>query len=301
MDMAETTPSKPALLEPEFLRKLEQLSLVSRKLVSGKIRGERRSKKKGISVDFADYRNYVRGDDIRFIDWNIFGRLDKLFLKLFEEEEDLSVYLLLDTSKSMESGDPSKFEYGKKLAAALGYLALTNYDRLAVTAFSAESVEQLEPIRVKNRVWRLFDYLNGLSCDGPTDLPSSCRDFAIRYARRGIVVLISDFLDPTGYEEALKALLSRRHEVFAIHLMDPGEVEPKYGGHLKLIDSETGEEVEVTLNSKLRDVYKQKVAAYVSSLREFCSTRGIYYLSTHTDFELERLVLEYLRRVGFVR
>ncbi|MCB9783481.1 MAG: DUF58 domain-containing protein [Candidatus Omnitrophica bacterium] len=299
--MAETTPAKPTLLEPEFLRKLEQLSLVSRKLVSGKIRGERRSKKKGISVDFADYRNYVRGDDIRFIDWNIFGRLDKLFLKLFEEEEDLSVYLLLDTSKSMASGDPAKFEYGKKLAAALGYLALTNYDRLAVTAFSAGRTEQLEPIRIKNRVWRLFDYLNSLSCDGPTNLPSSCRDFAIRYARRGIVVLISDFLDPTGYEEALKALLSRRHEVFAIHLMDPEEVEPKYGGHLKLIDSETGEEVEVTLNAKLREVYKKKVAAYVSSLQDYCSSRGIYYLSTRTDFEIERLVLDYLRRVGFVR
>ena len=299
--MAETTSTKSTLLEPDFLRKLEQLSLVSRKLVSGKIRGERRSKKKGISVDFADYRNYVRGDDVRFIDWNIFGRLDKLFLKLFEEEEDLSVYLLLDTSKSMAFGEPTKFEYGKKLAAALGYLALTNYDRLAVTAFSAGQTEQLEPIRIKNRVWRLFEFLGELSCEGGTDLPQTCRDFSIRYARRGIVVLISDFLDPTGYEEALKSLLSRRHEVFAIHLMDPQEVDPKYGGHLKLVDSETGEEVEVTLNTHLRDLYRNKVAAYVSSLQEYCSNRGIYYLSTRTDFELERLVLDYLRRVGFVR
>jgi uncharacterized protein (DUF58 family) len=299
--MADTVSERPKLLDPGFLRKLEQLSIVSRKIVTGKIRGERRSKKKGISVDFADYRDYARGDDLRFIDWNIFGRLDRLFLKLFQEEEDLHVYLLLDTSRSMNFGDETKFDYGRKLAAALGYLALANYDRLAVTSFAGGVSTPLDPVRTKNQVWKLFRYLETLECAGTTNLPSACRDFTIRHSRRGIVILLSDFLDPSGYEEALSNLLSRRHEIFAVHILSPEEVEPSYGGHLKLVDSETGEEVDVTLNKNLREVFMKKTAAYVAALREYCSKRGIYYLSTRTDFELELLVLDYLRRVGFLR
>jgi len=299
--MPEATPRQSTLLDPEFLRKLDRLAIVSRKIVTGKIRGERRSRKKGISVDFADYRDYARGDDIRFVDWNIFGRLDRLFLKLFQEEEDLSVYLLVDISKSMGFGETSKFDCARKLAAALGYLALVNYDRLSVTSFCAEESARLAPIRTRNQVWRLFGYIEGLKCTGRTDLPQSCREFVIRCPRRGIVVLLSDFMDPTGYEEALTALLSRRHEIFAVHVLSPEETEPDFGGHLKLIDSETGEEVEVTLSRQFREVYQKKTAAYIGSLRDYCSSRGIYYLSHRTDFDVERLVLDYFRRVGFVR
>ena len=299
--MAESTSGCTTLLDPDFLRKLERLSIISRKIVTGKIRGERRSKKKGISVDFSDYRDYARGDDIRFVDWNIFGRLDRLFLKLFQEEEDLNVYLLIDTSTSMQFGEVTKFDCARRLAAALGYMALTGYDRLSVTSFVSGKSTFLEPIRTRNQVWKLFDYLEGLECNGQTNLPESCREFSIRHARRGIAVLLSDFMDPSGYEDALSALLSRRHEIFAIHILSPDEIEPEFGGHLKLVDSETGEEVEITLNQQLRKVYLKKTSAYIASLRDYCTARGIYYLSHRTDFEVERLVLDYLRRIGFVR
>jgi uncharacterized protein (DUF58 family) len=299
--MSPASANSSSLLDPDFLRKLEQLSLVSRKMISGKIRGERRSRKKGISVDFADYRDYAKGDDLRFIDWNIFGRLDRLFLKLFQEEEDLHVYLLVDSSESMAHGDPAKFLYARQLAAALGYLALNSYDRLAVTGFSETEIRSLDPIRSRKQVWKLFSYLDSLTCSGGTNLAAACRDLSVRSPRRGIVVLLSDFMDPAGYEPALSALLSRRHEIFAIHLLSPQEVEPDYGGHLKLVDSETGEEVEITLNDRFLAVYKKKMAAYVATIRDYCAARGIYYLSSRTDFEVEHLVLEYLRRVGFVR
>jgi uncharacterized protein (DUF58 family) len=299
--MALPTSSRSTLLDPEFLRKLDRLSLVARKLATGKIRGERRSRKKGISVDFADYRDYAKGDDLRFIDWNIFGRLDRLFLKLFQEEEDLHVYLLIDTSLSMNFGEVTKFDYSRRLAAALGYLALVNYDRLAVTAFHADATTRLDPIRTRNQVWKLFGFLEDLGCQGLTDLPACCKDFSIRHPRRGIVVLLSDFMDPSGYEAALTPLLARRHEIFAIQILAPEEADPGYRGHLKVVDSETDEEVEITLNESLRGIYRSKMAAYVESLRDYCSARGIYYLSSRTDFEIERLVLDYLRRVGFVR
>ena len=299
--MPETAAERSTLLDPEFLRKIEQLSLVSRKLVTGRIRGERRSRRKGISVDFADYRDYSKGDDLRFIDWNIFGRLDRLFLKLFQEEEDLHVYTLIDTSSSMNHGDTKKFDYARKFAAALGYMALVNYDRLSMSAFHADETVHLEPIRTRNQVWKLFDYLENLECNGRTDLARSCKEFVIRHPRRGIVLLLSDFMDPTGYEDALSTLLSRRHEIFVVQILSPTEIDPEIHGHMRLVDDETGEEVEITLTRSFREVYKKKIAAYVESMRDYCSARGIFYLSTRTDLEVERLVLEYLRRVGFVR
>lgn len=299
--MVQSASSPSLLLDPEFLRKLDRLSLVARKLVTGKMRGERRSRKKGISVDFADYRAYVPRDDLRFVDWNIFGRLDRLFLKLYQEEEDLNVYLLIDISASMNFGEVSKFDYARKLAAAFGYLALVNHDRLAVSAFHAEAGKALDPIRSKSQVWKLFHFLEGLKCEGLTDLPTRCKDFVIRNPRRGMVILLSDFMDPSGFEAALATLLGRRHEIFAIQILSPEEIDPGYRGHLRLFDSETGEEVEITLTEALRSVYKKKIAAYVDSLRAHCAARGIYHLTSRTDFEIEKLMLEYLRRVGFVR
>lgn len=295
------TRSPTPLLDADFLRRLDQLSLVARKLATGKIRGERRSKKKGISVDFADYRNYVRGDDPRFIDWNIFGRLDRLFLKLYQEEEDLRVYLIIDTSESMRFGEPSKFDYARRLAAALGYVALVSYDRVTITAVDAERAIEIPSIRTRGQVWKLFAFLEQLTPSGRTDLPRSMRDFSLKATRRGIVILLSDFMDPRGYEPTLAPVIGRRHEVFAMHTMAPEEIDPDVGGHLTLVDSETDEEIEVTVTDSFRDVYRHKVAAYVDALKSYCSARDVSYLSTRTDFEVERLVLEYLRRVGLIR
>src|SRR5437588_8202963 len=167
--------STPPLLDPEFLARLEQLELVSRKIFLGRMKGERRSKRKGQSVEFADYRNYVVGDDLRFLDWNLYARLDRLFLRLFLEEEDLHVYLLIDNSLSMSFGSPTKLHYAKQVAAALGFIGLVNLDRVVVEAFNDRLVQSLPPLRGRRSMWRLMEFLQKLEPAGPSDLAKSLR------------------------------------------------------------------------------------------------------------------------------
>ena len=199
--MSETT---HGLLSPSFLNRLEQLELVSRKVFLGQMRGERRSPRQGISVEFSDYRNYVPGDDLRFIDWNIYGRLDRLFLKLFLEEEDLHVYLLLDTSQSMAFGAPEKLHYAKQIAAALGYIGLTRSDRVIIESVAGDSSLKMPPLRGKQQGLQMLEFLELLQTGGGTSLAQSLRDFSVRNSGRGIVVLISDLMDKDGYESGLR-------------------------------------------------------------------------------------------------
>src|SRR5690242_1927290 len=201
--------ASPPLPDPEFLHKLEQLELLSRKIFVGRMKGERKSKRRGSSVQFADHRNYSIGDDLRHIDWNVYGRLDKLFLKLFLEEEDLHFYTLLDTSLSMDFGDPTKLQYGKQVGAALSFIGLVNHDRVLVDTFSARLDQGLHGIRGRTQMWRIVQYLDQLQPSGASNLTASAREFAIRHAGKGVVVVISDFLDKHGYQEALRYLLAR--------------------------------------------------------------------------------------------
>ncbi len=187
--------AQPPLLDPDFLHKLEQLELVSRKIFVGRMKGERKSKRRGSSVEFAEHRNYTVGDDLRHIDWNVYGRLDRLFLKLFLEEEDLHVYSLLDTSLSMDFGTPTKLRYGKQVSAALSFIGLVNHDRVLVNSFSALLEQGLHGIRGRSQMWRIVQYLDRLEASGNSDLTSAAREFAIRHAGKGVVVVISDFLD----------------------------------------------------------------------------------------------------------
>jgi len=291
----------PQLLQPDFLNKLEQLSLVARKIFTGRARGERRSKKQGISVEFADYRDYTPGDDLRFIDWNIYGRLDRLLLKLFLEEEDVFIYLIVDTSKSMSFGDPAKIDYAKRVAASLGYIALTSMERVSVNAFSAQLDEALPVARGRSSVWRLFDALEGLECDGQTSLADSLHQFAIRHSRAGIVVVLSDFFDPRGYEDGLKFLLQRQFDVCVINTLSPEDVAPQIGGHLRLYDSETGDFTEVTASDMLLKSYRRMYDAFASGLKGYCTRHGMAYTLATTDRPFDRLVLESLRRGGMVK
>src|SRR5215467_8976718 len=188
--MPETT-NEP-LLDAKFLHRLEQLELVSRKIFLGRLKGERRSKRKGQSVEFADYRNYVIGDDLRFLDWNLFARLDRLFIRLFMEEEDLHFYILLDNSLSMDFGTPSKLHYAKQLAAALGFIGLVNMDRVVMEAFNNRLTQSLPPVRGRRSLWRLMDFLQKIEPAGPSDLHRALRSFTIKSSGKGIVVLLSD-------------------------------------------------------------------------------------------------------------
>ena len=289
------------LLEPEFLRKLERLSLTTRRLFKGRAKGERRSKKLGISVEFADYRDYTPGDDLRFIDWNIYGRLDRLLLKLFLEEEDVFIYLIVDTSESMSFGQPAKIDYAKRVAASLGYIGLTSMERVSVSAFADQLDPALAPCRGRASVWRLFDALESLSCSGHTSLAASLKQFALRNARAGIVVVLSDFFDPEGHEEGLKYLLQQQYDVCVIHTLSPEDVTPEIGGHLRLFDSESGDFTEITANDMLMKSYRRMYSAFTSSLKGFCTKNGLAYVQTATDYPFDRLVLESLRRGGTLK
>lgn len=288
------------LLEPEFLRKLEQLSLVSKKVFAGQLKGERRSTRRGTSVEFADFRNYTLGDDLRYIDWNTFARLEKLFLKLFVEEEDLHVYMLLDGSQSMAYGSPTKFDYGRRVAAALGYIGLTSFDRVGATVFGTRMRDHLTPVRGRQQVFPYFSFLERAAPGGQTSLAASLKEYALRTRRPGVAVLISDFFDPE-WETGLKALLHRRFQVTVIHVLDRSEVRPDCLGDLKLVDCETGEEREITISAGLLRDYQQAVDRFCGGIQDTCRRYGADYLLAITDRPFEDLILRWLRSAGLVR
>ncbi len=291
----------PVLIEPQFLARLEQLELVSRKIFLGRMKGERRSKRKGQSVEFADYRNYVVGDDLRFLDWNLYARLDRLFLRLFMEEEDLHFYILLDSSLSMDFGEPTKLHYAKQIAAALGFIGLVNLDRVVVEAFNERLTQTLPPLRGRRSLSRLFDFLTNIEAAGPSDLAQALRSFSIRSSGKGIVVVLSDFMDKGGYEEALRYLVARQMDVFVLQIFSPEEIEPGIVGDLQLVDVEDGDLAEITVNGPLLRRYRQNLAAFRAELHEFCTRRGIGCLFADTQTPFDRLVLTYFRQRGLVR
>jgi uncharacterized protein (DUF58 family) len=289
------------LLEPQFLARLEQLELVSRKIFLGRLKGERRSKRKGQSVEFADYRNYVVGDDLRFLDWNLYARLDKLFLRLFMEEEDLHVYLLIDNSLSMDFGAPAKLLHAKQIGAALGFIGLVNLDRVVVVVFNDRLAQTSPPLRGRRSLWQLLDFLGKVEAAGPSDLARAMKDFTIRSSGKGIVVLLSDFMDKGGYEQGLRYLVARQMDVYAIQILSQEEIEPQVTGDLRLVDAEDADVAEITVSGLLLKRYKQNLAAYRAALHEFCTRRGVACLSTSNQVPFDRLVLTYLRQRGLVR
>jgi len=242
----------------DFLETLEYLQIIARKILSGQMKAERRSRQKGVSVEFADHRPYSPGDDFRFIDWNVFFRTEHLFLKLFEEEEDLYIYLLLDCSGSIDFGKPYKFHYLRRLAAAIGYLGLASLDRIFVIPFSQSlprSAAQQLAARGKGKVFRLLHFLEGLKATGPTNLSHCMKTFAGSRRKRGLAVVLSDFYDEAAIS-GLNALRYQKFEVFVIHCLSPQEAQPELLGDLRLHDTETGRFREVTLTEGLLRRYR---------------------------------------------
>ncbi len=289
------------ILDDEFLAKIEHLRLVSRKIIVGRIRGERLTKKRGQSVEFADYRQYVTGDDLRFLDWNLYARLDRLFLKLFLEEEDLHLYILVDASRSMGYGDPSKLDYARKVAAALAYIAVANYDRVVVGAFGGEEMRLVGPLRGKHQILRVLDLLVGLEAEGHTALEPVFKRFALTHRRRGVVVLISDFLDKDGYENALRYFLAANQDVFVLQVLAKEELEPTLVGDLKLLDMEDADTTEITISAPLLKAYRRTVEGFCAGLKSYAGGRGMNYLLASTAVGFDVLVLDYLRRRGLVQ
>jgi uncharacterized protein (DUF58 family) len=292
---------KPSLLlSPEFMARLDQLDVMSRKLLLGKMKGERRSKRRGQSVEFADYRNYVIGDDLRFIDWNIYARLDRLFLKLFLEEEDLSLYVLADVSKSCDYGSPQKAFYIRQVAAALGYIGLVNYNRVTVAAFNNGIAAETGAMRGRQRVNQMMSFVTKLEPSGPSHLAEACRRFALSHRQKGVLVILSDFFDKGGYENGLRYVASGKYDLFCVQVLAPQEIEPDLQGDLKLRDMEDDDMAEVSITQPLIKQYKANLNAYCLSLKDYITRRGGTYLFTSTAVPFDTLVLNYLRERGLL-
>ena len=293
--------TKNPLLSPELLAQLERMELVSRKIFRGRMKGERRSKRKGQSVEFADFRNYVPGDDLRFIDWNMYARLDKLFLKLFLEEEDLHFYALVHSSLSMTFGSPSKFRYAKQLAGALGYIGLCRADRVKIEALDGSRVNTAPVLRGRKSMWRMVEHLEAMQSGSTVTLNEAVRNFCLRNTGKGILVVITDLMDKSGYESALRYLTAQNMDVYLIHVLSQEEIDPGITGDLKLVDIEDSDIAEISVSQRLIDRYRQTLASYIEKARDFCSRRGIVYMMTSTERPVDRLVSRYLRQRGLVR
>lgn len=296
--------SSSSLLDPVFMHRLDRLDVLSRKVLLGKLKGERRSKRRGQSVEFADYRNYVIGDDLRRIDWNLYARLDKLFLRLFMEEEDLSLSILFDMSRSMDFGEPGKLDYEKRLVAALGYIGLVNYNRVHLFAFAEGVVDHLPNLRGRRPIPQMLDFLmTQIPSDRPGNLAAATKRFALTQMQKGIVVLVSDFFDKGDLATALRYLAGDRYDVYVIQLLSPQEIDPAKGGvvgDVRLFDVEDGDEAEISMSSELLKRYKANLQAYCNHVRDMCVRRDIAYLFSDTSVPFDTLILKYLRERGLL-
>lgn len=299
-----------SLLPPELLRRLEQFQLLAARRAKSSARGERRSRARGQSVEFADYRNYTAGDDFRYLDWNLYGRLEKLFLKLYEEERELPVRIFLDCSESMTFGSPRKFDFALQIAAAIGYVALCGFDRITVVPFPELQIGDLKTqnsnaefaargalrsVRGRKSSLNYFQNLAKLEARGAANFNESLRRGAIEARQAGVAVVLSDFLDPAGYEPGLGALVSRGFHVNAVQILAPEELNPGTFGDLRFIDSETGAMQEVTFGKYRLKNYQQTVENYCQRLREFCRSRGMNFFRASSDTPIEQLLLKQLR------
>ncbi len=305
------------LLGSRLISRIGQLDVASRKIFSGKLKGERRSKKRGESVEFADHRPYVVGDDLRHIDWNIYGRLDRLFMKLFLEEEDLSLHVAIDGSASSDCGEPSKLVFSQRAAAALAYIGLVNYNRVSLSALGGvmESPVEDEPkpgstgpelhtlrnLRGKRRAAEMGEWLCRLHAAGSSDFSEHAKRVALTRQGKGVMVVLSDFMFKEGYERGLRYLVGRGYDLVLIQVLSPQEVEPSLGGDLRLRDVEDGDRAEVTITAPLLKRYKANLQAYCDGLASFCARREIAYLRVQSDLDIDVLLLDYLRTRGVLR
>jgi uncharacterized protein (DUF58 family) len=289
------------LFDDDFQRKLDYLALVSRRVFSGAMRAERRTKKVGSGVEFADHRDYAAGDDFRYLDWHAYQRFDRLLIRLYEEEEDLSIYFLVDNSISMGFGDGHKLRYAKKLCAALAYVGLANLDRVAIVTANDEISGRMPATRGKARIFRIFRFLNDVRANGATDLGQAARTFVAQHKRKGLAVLISDLYDPEGFERGINTLRYAKFEPFVLHVVDPTEARPALRGDVRVYDCETGDEREVTVTSKVLEKYAKAYDEYLAEVQRFCTARQVSYFRADIGIPFDELILRVFRRGGFLR
>jgi uncharacterized protein (DUF58 family) len=286
----------PTVFDESFLRQLERLLLLMRRPVRGGLKGGRRSVKRGQSVEFADFRDYSLGDDLRQLDWNVLARLEKLFIKLYVEEEDVTISFLVDCSASMAAGQPSKLLFAKRAAAALGYIGLASEDRVAVTALAGRAGRRQVALRGSGRVFRLLSALSSMTtADGATDLLVAARHAGAQLTGRGVVVLLSDLLDPAA-DRVVRELAATGAELIILHILSPDELDPALEGDVRLVDVESGDGLDVTVDLATIDDYKARLAAWQAGFADLAARRGATYVPLSTDVPLADLVFAELRR-----
>jgi uncharacterized protein (DUF58 family) len=292
------------IFDESSLRKLEQLTLVADRVRVGVMKGERRSRKRGSSIEFADYRNYTQGDDLRRLDWNVFARLERPFIKLLEEEEDLGVHMLIDCSLSMDWPDDeaelNKLNYAVRLAGALAHIGLAAGDQVTATLLRSTGNERWGPYRGRHNTLRLLQFLENGRASGITDLNVAMRNYALQSRRPGLLFVLSDLFSPSGYREGLNALQARGYEVGLIHILSPDEMEPPVGGDVKLVDIETGADAEITLDTSTLAMYRERFQDWQAEISTYCQNRGVHYVPITTDYPWERFVMQTLRVKGLV-
>lgn len=289
------------LFDDEFQRKLEMLVMVAKRVFSGAMRAERRSKKIGSGVEFADHRDYTAGDDFRYLDWSVYQRFDRLLIRLYEEEEDLSIYFILDTSSSMGFGEGEKLRQAKRLCAALAYVGLANLDRISIVTATDEISGRMPTTRGKARIFRIFRFLKAARANGTTDLGDAMRTFVAQHKRRGLAVVLSDLYDPAGFERGINVLRYNRFEVFVLHLVDPRDAKPDLKGDVRVYDCETGEEREVTVTAKVLERYRYAYEEYLEEIQRFCTQKQVAYFRADVNTPFDELILRVFRRGGFLR
>jgi uncharacterized protein (DUF58 family) len=251
-------------------------------------------------LEFSDYRRYQQGDDLRYVDWNIYRRLERLLLKVFTAEEEMNIYLLLDTSRSMAEGMPAKIDYAKKVAAALGYIGLKNLDRVGGASFSARLHAPLTLGRGRQQILSLFRFLTKLSCGDKTNLRAAIHAFTNLFPHPGFVVIVSDLFDPAGWRAALEELAAKRYQLLVIHIVDEQELHPKARGDVALVDVEGGHERKFFLDEDLVRRFQVELEGYFKEIEIVCANRQIDYLRTSTQVPFEEFVLQTLRQVSSV-
>lgn len=288
-------------LDEAFLRKLEQLRLLAQRGLRGTSTGEHLTRKSGASLEFLDYRNYQIGDDLRYVDWNAYGRLDKLFIKLFHADRDMNVHILIDMSESMQFGSPSKNIFAKRMVAALSYIGLANMDRVGVTSFGQKLKASKAPEKGKQVYIPILRYLQELQPEGQTDFNTSLQEYANQTKKSGIAIIISDLLDPQGIEAGLSALRYAKFDTTVIQILDHEELFPSQKGHFQLQDMETGELKSIPVTHHLLERYQVKMEGFLKNIKLYCLKNQIDYHLFDTKLPFEDFLLDYLSSGTFVR
>lgn len=284
------------LFTPEFLRKLEALSLATRQSLPGSAVGPRRAPRLGASVEFSDFRNYTPGDDYRRIDWNAYARLERLFLRLYRAEENLDVSLLLDTSRSMSWGQPSKTHLARQIAGALAYIGLARDDRVGAGALGNDLGAYLAPVGNRAQVFRVWDFLQSLPCQGCTDLGRALLSFQRLQPRPGLAVVLTDLLTDSDWRGGLRSLLALRQEVVLLQILAPEELNPDLSGDWRLVDDEDGRPLEITLTPRAIKMYQDRVHAFIQEVATFCHGHGVNFIQFSSNVSVEDAVLRLLQR-----